>query len=474
MIPSSHRGPVRFSHFHPVSVFPALLSVLLALGGVSGCGPAVQHYALVDAKLAQDNYPAADEIVEKNKEGYGARNAVLYYLDRGMLLHLSGRYVESNAFLAKAEDRIAELYTKSVTGEASAMLANDNTLPYEGEDFEKVLINVISALNYAFLGEGDEALVEARKVDHKLNLFNDRYEKKNIYKQDALAQYLSGILYEAKKEWNDAFISYRKAFDAYGVYRKNYGTPMPPVLPVDLLRVTAAIPLPEEHREYLRQFPDTPWMTQKEMNRRGEVVFLAYVGRSPVKEDVFIDAPVPDGQGGVHVLRVALPKFVPQPTRIHSVEIRLTPEGDVPGGDPSLSTTAFLAEDISAIAQKDLEDRVGRITAKAIARVTAKYLASREVRKEVSRRTDSDPLARFLTDLGTNIYSVASEQSDKRSWRTLPGEIRLARLSAPPGRYTLVADFLDSGGGRVAQKTFPSVILKPGGKTFLNYRVLGR
>jgi len=86
------------------------------------------------------------------------------------------------------------------------MLSNDLTLPYEGEDFETVLINVVAALNYVLLNQWDDALVEARKVDHKLNVINDRYDKKNVYKEDAFARYLSGILYEGKGELNDAFI----------------------------------------------------------------------------------------------------------------------------------------------------------------------------------------------------------------------------------------------------------------------------
>jgi hypothetical protein len=223
-----------------------------------------------------------------------------------MMLHLAGQYVESNQMLAQAEDRIDQFYTKSVSAETGAMLTNDNTLPYEGEDFEKVMINVIQALNYVFLGEWDEALVEARKVDHKLNLFNDKYEKKNVYKQDALAQYLSGILYEAKSELNDAFISYRKADEAYGDYRKNYGSPLPPPLPADLLRTTAALGFMEEHQGYLKKFPDTRWTTEKELQSQGELIFISYTGRSPIKEDYFITAPVPDGSGGTYILRVAL------------------------------------------------------------------------------------------------------------------------------------------------------------------------
>jgi hypothetical protein len=457
--------------FYHRSVASALASVLVVSGltALSGCGPPVQQYVQVDNLLSRQQYAEADAVIVKYKSGYGERNAVLYDFDRGMMLHLAGQYVESNQFLAQAEDRIDQLYTKSVTAEGGAMLTNDNTLPYEGEDFEKVMINVIAALNYVYLGQWDDALVEARKVDHKLDLFNDKYEKKNVYKRDALAQYLSGILYEAKGEVNDAFISYRKAYEAYGDYRKSYATPMPPPLPADLLRTTAALGFTEEHQDYLKQFPDTRWLTEKELQSQSELIFISYTGRSPVKEDYFITAPVPDVRGGTYLLRVALPKFVPLPDKVGTAEVHLMPAD---GG--AVSQRVFLAEDITAIAKKNLEDRIGRITAKAIARATAKYLASRTIRNQMAQGKGNEALAGFLADVGTNIYSVVSEQSDKRSWRTLPGEIQMARLAVPPGTYTLAVEYYDSAGGLIERKTFPAMVLKAGEKRFVGYRILGR
>ena len=42
------------------------------------------------------------------------------------------------------------------------------------------------ALNYVYLGKWDDALVEARKIDHKLNLYNDKYEKRMFIKRTPL------------------------------------------------------------------------------------------------------------------------------------------------------------------------------------------------------------------------------------------------------------------------------------------------
>jgi len=437
--------------------------ILLLLLFLSSCAPPVRHYTRINNYLYQGQYSEADSVLEKSKGVYGIRNSVLYYLDRAMVLHLAGRYAESNAFLERAELRMEDLYTKSVTSEAGAMLTNDNLLPYEGEDFEKVMVNVIGALNYVYLHQWDDALVEARKVDHKLNTLNDKYEKKNVYKEDAFARYLSGLLYEVKDEYNDAFIAYRKAYETYGVYEQDYGTGVPPPLPGDLLRLTESLHLDEEYNYYSNIFSDTSWVTQDQMTRDGEIIFISLDGYAPIKTDYFIDAPVPDSEGGIYHLRIALPRFVIQPDELEYVEVKLFDSaGSV------ASQEMFLAEDIAAIAVKDLEDRIGRITAKAIARAAAKYLASLEVRKKVK----DDPFADFLVKLGTNIYTIASEQADKRSWQTLPAQIRMARLAVPPGSYTLVAEYYGGNHRLLMKKSYP-VDLQGGDKVFLSNRYLG-
>ena len=263
-------------------ISPFLILLLYA------CAAPVSHYVMVDRNLLDGNYNKADSIVEQYKEKYGSRNAVLYYMDRGMTLHLSGNYEKSNLYLSEAEKMVDNLYTKSITTESGAMLTNDNLLPYEGEDFEKVMLNLIMALNYVYLGKWDDALVEARKVDHKLNLYNDKYEKKNVYKEDAFARYLSGVLYEYKGELNDAYISYSKAYTAYKDYRRSYGTAVPVFIGEDLLRLSRALGIYDEYKKYQVEFNNIKFMDIKELQSNGELIFICLLGRAPFKEDFLL------------------------------------------------------------------------------------------------------------------------------------------------------------------------------------------
>lgn len=395
---------------------------------LTGCGPVTSHYVKVEDYYALNQFNEAEKIIDENKNGYGDANAVLYYMDKGITAHLEGDFEKSNEYLTTAEDQIDLLFRKSIAEDIGSMLLNDNTYPYEGEDFEKVMINIIMVLNYVYLNKWDDALVEAKKVDHKLSLFNDKYEKQNTYKEDAFARYLSAILYETKGEINDALIEYRKAYEAFKIYKKYYHTPVLPYIGADLLRTTDALHFDEEFNKYKQEFPDVNWEPVKSLDKKGEVIIIAYGGKSPVKKDYFIDAVIPEEKKMKGIVRVAFPRFVPRTYEHINFNI------DIIGINGKYKT--YLIEDITAIAEKNLEDRIARISVKAIARAIAKYIAASQLRKEANK--GGNPLVSGLTWLGTNIFSVASEQSDKRSWRTLPGEFQICRIPLEPGEYNLV------------------------------------
>lgn len=437
-----------------------LFGGLLLLFSLSACAPSIHHQKQVEQNLLSHRYPEADALIEKNKDRYGDRNQVLYYLDRGMLLHLGGRYAESNLYFEKANSEIEQLYTQSISTHAGAMVTNDNLLPYEGEDFEKVLIHLFSALNYAGMAQWDEALVEARLVDARLNLLNDRYGQKNLYKEDASARYLSGILYEARGEFNDAFISYRKAHEAFQDYKKFYQTPIPARLGLDLIRLSKILHLRDEQETYQQAFPQAiSMLAASTPPNAGEMVVVGYTGRSPIKEDYFVDAPVPDGNGGVYAARVAFPKFVSRPSQIEFVEVTFRQ------GETVLSQRLDLLEDITAIAKKNLEDHVARISSKAIARAAAKYLATRTAKNQAKKKggEQAEALAGFLG----NLYSVISEESDKRSWQTLPGKIHLSRMVLPEGEWEARIGYYDPQGRLIEERKFSGLKIHKGAKRFL-------
>jgi hypothetical protein len=414
---------------------------------------------MVDKSLLENDYRQADAIIQKAEDEYGTKSRVLYGMDRGMTLQLAGEYEQSNVVLEQAEDEVDRLYTRSVRTESLAFVTNDNSLPYEGEPYEQVMINVLKALNYASLNRWQDALVEARRIDHRLNVLADRTKEKAAYRDDGFARYLSGILYESAGDLNDAFIAYRKAYETFDASRAWSRTGVPSQLHADLLRTADALHLSQEFTEYQHLFPDTVWKSIEEQQRLAQVLVISYNGRAPRKEDQFLDLPISgdalalvlvnrgfsSGNREQHratdsvlyglngrVVRVALPKIVPQKTQVPVDTISLTPEQGAP-----VVVRTELAQNVTALADKALSDRIAGIAVKAVARAAFKYSLAEGASRGSQQAVGGDlgPLVGLAVGLLTKGFAVASEESDKRSWRTLPDEIHVARTWVSPGDY---------------------------------------
>ena len=118
----------------------------------------------------------------------------------------------------------------------------------------RFLINVIKALNYALLQDLSEALVEARKIDHRLNVFDDSVDR-DEYREDPFARYLTGVLYEASGDFVNAFIAYRKAEEGYRLAQSWSNVALPDLLKQDLLRMTKLLNLQAEEEHYRNAYP---------------------------------------------------------------------------------------------------------------------------------------------------------------------------------------------------------------------------
>jgi hypothetical protein len=400
---------------------------------------------------AAGQYEEAAKFVESKQSEYGDRNSVLYNLDRGVFYHYAGKYKESNEAFEAAEKRMDELWTESISGNVAAFLSNDNTLPYRGEDFEQVAVNIYRCLNYAELGDIEGALVEARKVNEKLQLINSKYEEKdkNEYREDAFARLLAGTFYElngTRDDLNDAFISDRLAA---GIYEKDfqprYGTPPPAMLRANYL-TTASFMGSDEFTKALAKYPDTESVGLDEKRKLAQLIFVQFAGRGPVKVEDSINAIMPDA----NLIRIAFPRYVRRGSLISGSQVRV---------DGQTATRLEEGAPLGAIAIKNLDNRKGRIAAKAIARATTKYVATRVATQQARKK--SEELA-LLAWLAGNVYSAVSEQADLRAWQTLPDKILIGRALVPPGKHQIEVNFTAGGGGVVSTRDLGQIDLAAG------------
>lgn len=424
------------------SVLRRLLVFAAAFSLVS-CSATPNIQPQVNSLVVARRFDQAVRQLESRPNPYGKNNELLYLLDKGMTLHLAGRYRDSIDSFEKAKQIYDRLYTSSVSKIAGSWAWNDAALPYRGEDFERVLINIFQALNYASLGEWDEALVEARDVDSKLTAINNRYRpgEKNAYREDAFARLLMGILYEASgtsSDLNDAFISYRKALEAYeSDYRSHYGLEPPQLLKENLLAAAEGMGK-GEFQKYRRKFGNINFTGLDRKKQKAEVYLIHYHGLSPLKRPAALILPLPEG----YFTRFAFPTFEP---RYYSKEAQVF-AAESKNGEKRAGTE--LGEDIEGLAIKNLADRKVRIIAKSVARPLVKYAAERAIEAKV--RENNGKTAAQVVRYGASFYNVISEQADLRSWMTLPAQIRIAGLTLEPGQYTFSLDGRTVGEAEVA------------------------
>jgi len=422
----------------------------------------------IDGMSARGEFSQALSYVEEHQEDYQNRNRLLFHLDDGMLAFSTGDYERAVQAFTAAEQLMEELYTISVSREATTFLINDNTAPYRGEDFESVMINLFLALSYANLSKTEDALVEARKIDSKLAAINLQYdeEHQNAYREDPFVRMLVGIFYEmgqTSADLNDAYISYSLAINGYNKEYQRFGLSVPAILVENALSAAEFMGTREQdelqQRLPLQQFPSLA-----ERKEKAEVYGLHLNGRAPVKEPATIVFPMPDG----FLVKLAFPTYMDVQKRIIGGRLYAKPLE----GDRAFDATFTVAEPIDKIAKENLEDRKGRVIVKTVARVTAKYLAVKEAQKAARKAGGQNygALAGFLTGITGNILAFASEEPDLRSWRTLPAEILISKLTLEPGTYQFWAECYDASGTVVRKVELGERVLRAGDKVILQFR----
>ena len=422
--------PLRAAVYCAVALLP-----LSALGGCVGSSTALQQ-CYSSARTQQYDRALAD--LEASSLAHSNRDRLLYLMEKGQLLHFKGDYRASNEVLREADHLTEKLFTTSLSAEGASLLTNDTVVPYAGTDYESVFINYYEALNYLALGEPDEARVECRKIDEKLDYFTDSYHGKNAFRRSAFLRFLTGLIYEAEGEWNDAFIDYRRSLEAYRDDFAKYGVPVPDSLWGRLLLCARRSGLGKESRELAAEAAKagvTPDLSP--------AVIAVFVedGQLPPKKEAF--AVIPTGHG---LTKVAFPVLAERGDLALPVTVRLDNGPWLPAEE---------AENVTAIARRSLDDARLRMIAKETVRVVAKQMVARRTEQEYG------PLA----GLAAQVVALLTERADLRGWSTLPNRILLTILPAAPGTHAVVIR-----SGTFEQRE--TVRLEPGGVGFVMGRVL--
>lgn len=425
--------------------------ILISAGLWVSCATYYQSNQAFNQEFEQGNLSNALSTLQADGREAKGKREFLYYVNNGLILSLMGKYDESNEYFEKAF-LFGEDYRKNYLNEAASYLTNPMITTYKGEDHEHLMLLYYKAVNFLKMGRSEEALVECRRLNIRLQQFSDRYENENKFQRDAFIHVLMGIIYDHDKDYNNAFIAYRNAWEIYETdYERLFRTHAPEQLKLDLLRTATLSGLTEEFNSYKEKFnlPDYEYRSRD----TGELIFFWHNGLSPIKTEWGINFVI-DRRGdmvyfynqelgisfpfslqgyddreknslnNLEFFRVALPRYLERPQYYHQGNLIL----------PDTTYSLNLLEDVNQIAFKSLQQRMHLELSKALLRVALKKAVEHQIKQE--DRTLGSVLG---------MINVITEKADTRNWQTLPHSIYYARVALPAGQTEVTLELTGPG-----------------------------
>ncbi len=409
-------------HWRSRRVF-AILAAAVAMTA-AGCATYQDNVNQARHLLESGDPMAAAHDLKKLAQQRG-NDQLVYLFDYATCLQVEGRYKASNRYFDRA-DQLADVKDYlSVSREAGSLLFAQEMVQYKGEDYENLLVNLMEALNYLMLGDHDDARVEVRAMNDKLDYY--RLKENRSYDQNTMALYLGGMMWEDDKNYDSAYIEYSKA------YKLNPGVPS---LQTALVRTAYLDQRHSKFRKWSKKFGipfDKKWTDPN----YGELILIYEQGWAPRKY------PRPEAP--------ELPELFPRPSETVSAEMNIA-------GMPAVQTQEVYSVQRAAI--KTLDDEYNTLVAKQV----AGYVAKQVVADQVAQKNQA--LGAIL-----DIAMQASDRADLRQWSTLPQSFQVARVYLKTGNYNVSVQGLNSAGlPSVDRRAAQSFTIQPQKKTFFIWR----
>jgi hypothetical protein len=447
-----------------------------------------------ETKVARRDFERADFQGALDSLAGGVENeldGLCYSLERGTIAQASGQYELSIGEFERAERKVEYfedrgLSPKNAAQYAGSILVNEKTVPYEGEDFEKILIPVFQTRNYLLEGKDEDAMVEVRKTWFQQEQARRLHEKalgaadaearaKGVDKSElpgiagqvsyppgalqspesvyeiTYAHYLSALISERLGNYQDAFISIKAA----AKIRPDVGS-----VRIDLARLAR---LAEQDP------PEGAAVSQLPPKNAGSVALLFDCGWAPHKREFKVVFPTYHSLGAI-----AIPIY--ERTENPAARARLVL------GNRTFETAIF--SDVNAIAFKNYRDKLPLLILKQAIRCAVKVAAGEATAYGVKEGLKSGKgkgregaalaeLAGWGAGELVGVYNAVSEQADLRAWLTLPESFQGARAFLPAGEYPARVELLGKGGGVLATADLGVVRVKPGRLAFVYARSVG-
>ena len=415
--------------FKKLSVFAIL--ALLSLPFFTGCNAPKDNLATFNGHFERFDYENsalfAEGKISKNKNPKG--EDLLWTLQLGTVERIRQDYQKSTESFDKAEEMLKYYDEQSRLGDGiGSTIVNENIIPYRGEEYDGIMVNVYKALNFMAEGKMDLARVEfnraldrQRRAKEKFNeeirklqgeLEKDQ-QKNNFSKSNAENPETQEILAEKYPNLYN--------FEAYPDFVNPFATYLAGVFfnlvsdhskAVDLLKESYGM---VGNNAYIAE---DLLITENILDGKGKLddtIWLIFEnGLGPVKKEFRLDIPLFVATDKVKYVGIALPELE---FRDRAYQYLVA---EVDGNDYKTS----LVSDMDRVVQTEFSKDYKGILIRAIISTTAKAVAQYAIEKQGS---SGNSIASILVAA----YSFATTAADVRIWTTLPKDFQIARFPKP-------------------------------------------
>ena len=434
-----------------------ILFLASALLLCSCANKAMTRYETLAPVLKKEGFEGTIQKIEKEKDDlYGEKSAFLYHFDEGMLFHYAGKNKESIKHFEQAEQIYEDLYTKSVTNEAAALVTNDNIRPYRARPFEVLLMYQYQILNYLAIGDLDGALVEVRRAQIASEaLYQKDKEKVN---DNGWLRYLSAIVYEMAGEEDDAAIAYLKAAKAFEEGNVSMPKEVWAFINESLTNMDRADDLKKLKSTPLASTPKATEARQKGQ----EIIVVGYAGHSPILGEMYLSgtfvsagainltykdgktgkinsftliAPPVAGAGSTTFhIGFALPekKDLPQRTSLFSVNL-----------DGKMRVAPERVANIGAELDQNMRDENATTMVRTATRVVVRTIAAQKAK---SATNTGNGIFDLVKNIAVDVGQTQLEQADLRIGLFMPNTINVTRIPVDAGDHDVTISVMDGQG----------------------------
>lgn len=398
------------------------------------------------------------------------RDGLLFAMEAGRVAFLTGGHDDSMAAFnqaiakIKAQEDRAVISATGAGNQVMAVAVNDKAIPYYAPAYEKTMVHHYQALNYLAKKDLTGAGVEVRLANQVQETAREQHDREStnaggkadaadaaytakIYAglnelagsvkasyQNAATFYISAVIREMMDEANGAYIDYKKALEIH---------PENPYLQQDVIRLGRRLDMREDLQAFTARFPAAAARPEIQKNS-ARLVVVYEDGTAPQKSALSLPYPLSDGIG-----MLSIPMYETLPPQ--AVPLTVAVNGRTAGATAPVG-------DIAGLAVRALQERMGGIITRQVARSVAKGVATKQAGDA------GGDWAAFLMSL----YNIFSEQADLRSWLTLPSAIQAMSVWHPAGECTV--DVTSPLGGTILSQP---VMLLAGKTTLIHLSRIG-